>query len=284
MTDIEGPTEYRRPALGQLGSLGDLYDARADRILSKSILKSKTIPTEAIESLKTGGLVYKYTNSDSLEEKLSNLDMTADLSISVVSGLLKCDLAANYLMKKKSKDHSRQASTFCTRKTQFDTLWLDRVEAEYLNLNAVQTAGATHVITGIEWGAQTIVTAKATTKIRDERQHIGGKPPEDYSAEDTKAKKVMTEGPEHDSLNTTKQKSVESGEEKCKDKGEQDVSTRSEEKEKLDELANTVKSNQTDEKKKSGMLDIGVEGSNPCLLYTSPSPRDRQKSRMPSSA
>ena len=29
-----------------------------------------------------------------------------------------------------------------------------------------------------------------------------------------------------------------------------------------------------------GLLDLG----NPCLLYTSPSPRDRQKSRMPSSA
>ena len=35
------------------------------------------------------------------------------------------------------------------------------------------------------------------------------------------------------------------------------------------------------------LTDIGleVEGvSNYCLLYTSPSPRDRQKSRMPSSA
>src|SRR5674476_1067348 len=28
----------------------------------------------------------------------------------------------------------------------------------------------------------------------------------------------------------------------------------------------------------------GVDGGGPCLLYTSPSPRDRQKSRMPSSA
>ena len=27
-----------------------------------------------------------------------------------------------------------------------------------------------------------------------------------------------------------------------------------------------------------------IEGGWPCLLYTSPSPRDRQKSRMPSSA
>ena len=32
-----------------------------------------------------------------------------------------------------------------------------------------------------------------------------------------------------------------------------------------------------------GVLFSGTEGT-PCLLYTSPSPRDRQKSRMPSSA
>ena len=29
---------------------------------------------------------------------------------------------------------------------------------------------------------------------------------------------------------------------------------------------------------------LNIDQSNPCLLYTSPSPRDRQKSRMPSSA
>ena len=30
--------------------------------------------------------------------------------------------------------------------------------------------------------------------------------------------------------------------------------------------------------------DVLTMGARPCLLYTSPSPRDRQKSRMPSSA
>ena len=30
--------------------------------------------------------------------------------------------------------------------------------------------------------------------------------------------------------------------------------------------------------------EYGKTGDYPCLLYTSPSPRDRQKSRMPSSA
>ena len=31
-------------------------------------------------------------------------------------------------------------------------------------------------------------------------------------------------------------------------------------------------------------IQLSIEVSNSCLLYTSPSPRDRQKSRMPSSA
>ena len=31
-------------------------------------------------------------------------------------------------------------------------------------------------------------------------------------------------------------------------------------------------------------IKVPEEGKPPCLLYTSPSPRDRQKSRMPSSA
>ena len=34
----------------------------------------------------------------------------------------------------------------------------------------------------------------------------------------------------------------------------------------------------------ASVVKIATEPLNPCLLYTSPSPRDRQKSRMPSSA
>ena len=38
------------------------------------------------------------------------------------------------------------------------------------------------------------------------------------------------------------------------------------------------------DKIKGGWTDVDVIITMPCLLYTSPSPRDRQKSRMPSSA
>ena len=43
------------------------------------------------------------------------------------------------------------------------------------------------------------------------------------------------------------------------------------------------------EKEKTGLIKLQIAAGQanpapPCLLYTSPSPRDRQKSRMPSSA
>ena len=36
--------------------------------------------------------------------------------------------------------------------------------------------------------------------------------------------------------------------------------------------------------KRAAELNLTIVEDDPCLLYTSPSPRDRQKSRMPSSA
>ena len=49
----------------------------------------------------------------------------------------------------------------------------------------------------------------------------------------------------------------------------------------LDEAVNKIADNQIVGIPTETVYGIGV---NPCLLYTSPSPRDRQKSRMPSSA
>ena len=48
----------------------------------------------------------------------------------------------------------------------------------------------------------------------------------------------------------------------------------------LDDLILMLRANELE----TGVITIQSEGSSTCLLYTSPSPRDRQKSRMPSSA
>ena len=52
--------------------------------------------------------------------------------------------------------------------------------------------------------------------------------------------------------------------------------------EELDYLANKIATQIIDKLFDAG--DLQISYFPPCLLYTSPSPRDRQKSRMPSSA
>ena len=46
----------------------------------------------------------------------------------------------------------------------------------------------------------------------------------------------------------------------------------------------TKKQTMVSKEEVSEMIDFAINQHNSCLLYTSPSPRDRQKSRMPSSA
>lgn len=71
--------ENRRPALGQPGALGSLYDIRSDNVLPGSILKSVHPPAECVRFLQTPKLSYNYTLKDTVEEKLQNLDISAEL-------------------------------------------------------------------------------------------------------------------------------------------------------------------------------------------------------------
>ena len=48
--------------------------------------------------------------------------------------------------------------------------------------------------------------------------------------------------------------------------------------------ANNVSDKEAEEAFKTILTWLGEDPNRDCLLYTSPSPRDRQKSRMPSSA
>lgn len=180
-------SENRRLALGQSGGLGSLYDIRSDNVLPGSVLKSILPPPGCVRPQKTQALSYNYTMNDTLEDKLKTLDISAELSASIMSGLVDCSLSANYIMKKKSDTHSRYASVSCTMQTYIEVLQLESVEVKYLNLASLENPNATHVICGVEWGAQTVIEAKTTTTIRTDSHHVGNKPPPKHDRRDSAA-------------------------------------------------------------------------------------------------
>jgi len=170
-----------RQALSQSGqglpaALGRLYDARSEKVLMRSILKTATLPPESIVPCDGPGLTYKHTTTDSLEEKFSNLDISAELGLSVLCGMLGGGWCVEYLSRKKMKTRVRQASTICITRTKTETLRLENDGIKScLDLDALYTGNATHVICGIEWGARTLVTVKEATRNVDTSRAVKGK-------------------------------------------------------------------------------------------------------------
>ncbi|PVH91571.1 hypothetical protein DM02DRAFT_663853 [Periconia macrospinosa] len=161
---------------GLSAALGYLYNARSEQILMRSIFNTTTLPPESIVPSDRPGLTYKCTTTDSLEEKFSNLNISAEMGISVLCGMLGGGWCLEYLSRKKTNTRVRQASTICITPTRTEILRLENEGLKScLDLDALHAEGATHVICGIEWGARTLVAVKEATRNVDTSHEVKGK-------------------------------------------------------------------------------------------------------------
>ena len=67
--------ELHRAALGRVAKLGDLYDARTDQFLSKSLLLASDPPDSAVLSLDISNQVSEIVCPDSILEMLTKLEV-----------------------------------------------------------------------------------------------------------------------------------------------------------------------------------------------------------------
>jgi hypothetical protein len=89
-------------------------------------------------------------------------------------GLVESNLTGNYILKKKHKDHVREASAICSIQTVAERLVFENLDSTHLNLDALKTAGATHVICGLDWGVRTVVKVMEKATSRDDTSDIRG--------------------------------------------------------------------------------------------------------------
>lgn len=172
----KGSTSWtQRPALGEAGNLGQLYDARKDQVLGSFILKtiSQSLPEKSVQPTDYNNYTYEATVTDSLEEKFSKLQVTVHFRASLLCGMLTGGWGVDYCSSHKTDGRTVQASIICKTKKKSEELLLANDELrEYLDLKALYTAGATHVICGLNWGAQIIVTAEMVTESVDQARSI----------------------------------------------------------------------------------------------------------------
>ncbi|KAG7413229.1 Stonustoxin subunit alpha [Fusarium oxysporum f. sp. raphani] len=167
-------SEYR-PTLGLAVSLGYLYDVRSEKVLGQSLLKPGTLPKGLVVEQDLPSQMYRHIATNSLEEKFQNLEISSELGISILCGLLTPSWGAKYLSMRTSSDLLQEASAVCRLRTRCERLHLGEELLPHVNIGAFDSTEATHVVWQIEWGAQVVVTARQEVRNGSEDSDLFGR-------------------------------------------------------------------------------------------------------------
>ncbi|KAI5925160.1 hypothetical protein F4810DRAFT_91550 [Camillea tinctor] len=164
----------KRPALGQIASLGSLYDARTDSFVPISLLKTP-LPQGVVETAQKHSTDIKVTKSDNYKEKFDTFGIDGELGASFLAGLVKVEGAGRYLSDKRDTSLTMQSSLHYSVTTVDEEVNIGASSIkESLALNVLDTDIATHVVTGISWGARCVVTAKRQLQQSEDKTQLTG--------------------------------------------------------------------------------------------------------------
>ncbi|KAI8681042.1 G domain-containing protein [Fusarium keratoplasticum] len=162
----------KRPALGQVATLGTLYDARSDVFLPCSLF-DKRLPSDAVEITQHQSVDIKVITGDTFAEKFDVCGIDGELGVSVLAGLAKVDGSGQYLYDKRDTNHAVQSSLRYDLTTVEEELNLTASGMkERVKLNVLDPAVATHVVSGISWGARYVFTAKRQLDPSEDRSQV----------------------------------------------------------------------------------------------------------------
>lgn len=177
----------QRPALGQSAELGALYDARTDTFILPSLLTSSA-PASSVSVTDNHTSEVKISTSDTYSEKLSKMNMNAELSASFLSGMVTVGGSGRFLTDTLESNRILQASLHYSITTVDEKLnFMNSELKQCLDMNALQSGAATHVVAGIGWGAQSVVTAKHRMSNSEKRTEVEGQ----FHAEFTKFQSIV---------------------------------------------------------------------------------------------
>ncbi|KAF8463715.1 hypothetical protein BDZ91DRAFT_731489 [Kalaharituber pfeilii] len=166
----------KRVALGQVVTLGALYDARRDTFLPGLSLLKGPHPPGSVTTTDIPTSDVKLSMSDSYKAKFDDMGISAELGASFLAGFVSVEGSGRYLADKRDSNHILQQSLFSKITTVHEKLNLGSAGlAECLALNTVESGIATHVVAEISWGAQSILTAKYKLSTKESRTTAEGK-------------------------------------------------------------------------------------------------------------
>lgn len=172
---MQNDSTITRSSLGQMANLGDLYDARKDALVGINIFNKK-LPETSIDCKDNPNSDYSYKITDRLSEKFSHFNVDAELKLSFLAGLLNLEGSGKYLREEKESAKAVQMTLLYSIKTKSESVKIFNAELkEIIDLDTIDCIQATHVVVGINWGANCTITAEDANQENEERTKVEGR-------------------------------------------------------------------------------------------------------------
>ncbi|CAK6984454.1 verrucotoxin subunit beta-like, partial [Scomber scombrus] len=162
-------------ALGRPFGLGMLYDCRRDSLISGMTLWNREDLKKNMGERPKPNSDFKIVASESVEGKSSVLEVDASLKASFLGGLVEVDGSAKYLNDHKtSKNQARVTLNYKTT-TKFQELSMNHLgRGNVRHPDVFDKGNATHVVTGILYGAQAFFVFDREVSEKENHQDIQG--------------------------------------------------------------------------------------------------------------
>uniref|UniRef100_UPI0037E7B441 uncharacterized protein n=1 Tax=Semicossyphus pulcher TaxID=241346 RepID=UPI0037E7B441 len=162
-------------ALGRPFSLGMLYDCRQDSLVPGMTLWDCNDLEKDTRKRSKPNSEFEIVASESIEDKSSALNVQASLKASLLGGLVQVEGSAKYLKDSKTSKHQARVTLKYKTTTMFQELSMNQLGTGNVKHQQVFEKGiATHVVTGILYGAQAFFVFDCEVSQTEDHQDIEG--------------------------------------------------------------------------------------------------------------
>ncbi|XP_048012817.1 neoverrucotoxin subunit beta-like [Megalobrama amblycephala] len=160
-------------ALGRPLYPGMLYDCRSDTFISGVTLWDKKSLSENLDIHPQPMTETNFSSSDSLSSKSSLLNVSASLKASFLGGMVEVGGSGKFLSNTKSSNQQSRVTMYYKETTRSDQLAMSKLgQVTYPQVFDQKTA--THVVTGVLYGAQAVMVFDRTFSEEENKQEIEG--------------------------------------------------------------------------------------------------------------
>ncbi|CAF1571857.1 unnamed protein product, partial [Didymodactylos carnosus] len=162
-------------ALGRPFCLGMLYDIRREKLITGLTLWDSQKLKQNIVQKKQAFSDFDVITEDNLQTKTRVLGVDGSLKLGIITGLINLSGSAKFAKNRQETNHQTRLTLKYSLTTHFEQLAMDHLGKDNLDHSQILDGNvATHVVTGILYGADAYFVFDHSSSSEENKRDIGG--------------------------------------------------------------------------------------------------------------